>query len=60
MLPPTDTPNSEARHDAVRDEIAAAMGQVNAATVRLLEAVEVVLDETHWGGVGLKSPAMTC
>ena len=57
MLPPTDTPNSEARHDAVRDEIAAAMGQVNAATVRLLEAVEVVLDETHWGGVGLKSPA---
>ena len=57
MLPPTDAPNSDARHDAVRRELSVSMGEVNAGLIRLLEAVEVVLDEGHHVGVGLRSPA---
>ncbi|MFN8018509.1 MAG: DUF222 domain-containing protein [Acidimicrobiales bacterium] len=57
MLGPAENPHGEARYLEVLGEISEALGQVNAAQVRLLEVVEVVVEERQDIGPGLRSTA---
>jgi hypothetical protein len=57
MLPADHDPLSDARHQQVRDELAATMGAVNVAHARLVQLAVTVLAEGHHEGPGLASPA---